>query len=147
MNIESSLFHFMQKIDLFEKTLSTRFDIKDQIYGHVNSIFPRQGEVFDGTTKIRYRFHGSGCNLLWDGLDIDYDIDQSSVNRIKVSPWKFNKFLKSVGQHQIMTEKQVLDRLIKLEEDGVFVKRKEEDLMTFTINNDWYEKNKKRSII
>jgi hypothetical protein len=141
MHFEEALFRYVKFIKMFNSSMQEEFSVKEVSYNSAGIDFPKEGIVNIDFAKVKYKFHGSGCNLFWDNFTIQYDLNTSDTNMILVSPWKFNQFLKTYlpFTKEQLKDEDVYKKLTELENEGVLTKRQPNDLMTFHVSEAWYK--------
>lgn len=141
---EDVLFEYTDRIHLFNSSLIGKFELKDVPYNESGKSFPKIGELYIGDRLVHYRFHGRGATVFWDGAEIKFDIDASSIHKIITSSWPYLKFLSHSidGFEEEKYPFSFIDQLMtRFEERGVFMARKINEEV-YHINKVWYENRK-----
>jgi len=139
IDYEKLLFEHVKKVKNFNELLIKKYNLNDSPYRVAGTKFPRVGELTDDQGSIiSYRFHGRGATIFDKNLEIDFDVDLSSKNKIIISLGAFYFFLKNYLERY--QENVPLESIMEnLEHQGIFIKRRIEDLATFHVNEKWYE--------
>ncbi|OED37059.1 hypothetical protein AB832_05305 [Flavobacteriaceae bacterium (ex Bugula neritina AB1)] len=98
--IKQALILFKETINELNRCLMEKFNIDVHPYLHLKNM-PRSGIIEDDKYSFEYRFHGGGCEFIYNKMILDYQIvpfsDKNDI-RIKISLWGFRQFLKSLGK-------------------------------------------------
>lgn len=130
--VEQYIYQFLQYVRLFNSYLNREYNVGGfPSYNEAGELFPRNGVFsFDGK-KFKYQYHGSGCTLEVDDIIVDYDIDILKENKIRISDWKFNRFIESYTKGKPDVQIDDLDSIfLELVDKGV-LERKEPDRFVF----------------
>lgn len=137
--IEEYIYRYLQYIVVFHEYLKQEYKVEGYpSYNEAGVLFPVNGEfVLEGDT-FNYRYHGNGCTLLINNIIVDYDLDILGENKIKISDWKFNRFIESYSKGGSTILIDDLDEIfIKLVKKGV-LQRSAPNLFVFTINESFF---------
>ena len=139
--VEQYIYQFLQYIRLFNGYLCRKYNIQGfPTYNEAGRIFPGMGEFTFDDKLFKYHYHGSGCTLLVNDVIVDYDIDILRNNKIRISDWKFNRFVKSYSKDISTVLIEDLDPIfLQLVNKGVLYRR-EPDQFVFLINEDYFDK-------
>ncbi|PSL42294.1 hypothetical protein CLV51_1152 [Chitinophaga niastensis] len=138
--VERYIYHFLQYVKTFHQFLVNEYNMEGYpSYNEAGKVFPRSGMFNIEGESFNYRYHGSGCTLMVDEVVIDYDLDILSENKIKISDWKFNRFIESYSKG---TSKVLIDDLdkifIQLVKKGV-LEHKDPNILVFIINENFFQ--------
>src|SRR5258708_16126375 len=140
--IEKVLFDFVYYVKRFNQYLTDKYQLKDNPFNVKGRAFPKSALEIIETIPVEYKFHGGGCTIKWEGLEIMYNIDVSSINDIVVSSYEIVKFISTNPQfstHLNYSYDSMHHILEILEKKRVLMTRKPSDLGAFHINLSWYE--------
>ncbi|MEM6320451.1 MAG: hypothetical protein AAF960_22470 [Bacteroidota bacterium] len=144
--IKDAIITFVKLAKRIEDTITKRFDLVQHPYLEAGRKFPKKGEIPFNRQKIEFRYHGAGNTfILSDGLIIDYDVAPLNKNTIKLSGWKFLRFIETtqlfelsnltrtelIGYFEILERQNILKRTIK----GYDVFEVEEEWLKTIITN------------
>jgi hypothetical protein len=121
-----------------------KYQLTDIPYNLKGRAFPKMGLENVNGIDVKYQFHGRGCTLNWDGNEVNYDIDASSVHDIMISIYPISRFIQTSPQfrdspYTNYSSEEIYSILQSLESKGVLMTRKVSDLGSFHVNNIWYE--------
>lgn len=138
--VEKYIYHFLQYVRRFNQFLITEYSINGYpSYNEAGKVFPRSGVVNVEGELFNYRYHGSGCTLTVADVIIDYDLDILGNNKIKISDWKFNRFIESYAKGNSKISIDDLDGIfIQLVGKGV-LEQKDSGIMVFIINESFFQ--------
>jgi hypothetical protein len=138
--VEQYIYQFLQYIRLFNSYLNREYNIQGfPTYNEAGRVFPRMGEFNFEEKVFKYHYHGSGCTLLVDDVIVDYDIDILRNNKVRISDWKFNRFVESYSKGISTVLIDDLNSIfVKLVAKGV-LDRKEPDRFVFLIHEDYFD--------
>ena len=138
--VEKYIYHFLQYVRRFNQFLITEYSINGYpSYNEAGKVFPRSGVVNVEGELFNYRYHGSGCTLTVDDVIIDYDLNILGNNKIKISDWKFNRFIESYAKGNSKISIDDLDGIfIQLVGKGV-LEQKDSGIMVFIINESFFQ--------
>jgi hypothetical protein len=146
-DIEKVLFSFTTYIKRFHEHLVAKYQLTDIPYNVKGREFPKKGIENIDDDDVEYQFHGGGCTFKWGEIEINYDIDASSVHGITISGYPIGKFIQTSPQFKFLpyidySYAEMQPVLESLEKKGVLMTRKPSDLGSFHINEVWYESYK-----
>lgn len=100
MNLKENLKEFHQYVQEFIEVVCVKFnlvksDFIDDPYKFIGKTFPKRGLLKMGDREIEYAFHGAGCDLIINNLEVRYDFAPLINSNVKVSSWKFLQFIYS----------------------------------------------------
>ena len=144
IDIEDIIFNFCSYIKNFHQHLVEKYQLTDIPYNLKGRSFPKMGIENVNGVDVKYQFHGRGCTLNWDGNEVNYDIDASSVHDIMISIYPVSRFIQTSPQFRELlytnySSEEIYSILKLLESKGVLITRKPSDLGSFHVNNVWYE--------
>jgi len=144
MNLEAILFDFCTYVKEFHEHLIVKYNLTDIPYNVKGRAFPKAGIENINNIEVKYKFHGRGCTLDWNGIEIGFNVDTTSINSLMLSCYSFGKFIQTYPKtkssefsHYSYDELHTV--LEFLEKKGVLMTRKKLDLGAFHINEKWYE--------
>ena len=146
-DIEKVLFSFTNYVKRFHQYLIAKYQLTDIPYNVKGREFPKKGIENIDKVAVEYQFHGGGCTLKWGEIEINYDIDASSVHGITISCYPIGRFIQTASQfkdspYAHYTYDEMNPVFESLEKKGILMTRKPSDLGSFHINEVWYESYK-----
>lgn len=138
--LEQLLYNYLSEIFEFESAITVAYKLDDLPFNML-SRFPQKESIFYKNKKTDYRFHGNGCTLIINGVEIQYSIYTDRVNYIAISPWDFLRFIQTTdykGLTKSLTQVQTLEYLEKLEKHKV-VNKIFQNYHVYEINLKWYK--------
>jgi hypothetical protein len=144
IDIEYIIFNFCSYVKRFHQHLIEKYQLADIPYNLKGKAFPKMGLEDVNGVDVKYQFHGRGCTLNWNGNEVNYDIDASSVHDIMISIYPVSRFIQTSPQFRELpyanySSEEIYSVLQLLESRGVLMTRKLSDLGSFHVNNVWYE--------
>lgn len=114
--------------------LKVNFGLKSYpTYNDAGNLFPRKGELREGSFVYKYQFHGKGCTVMKNEIWISYNIDILNNNEISITAWNVKKIIETyTGQSSEYKSNEIDQAFIELEKKKVLVRRKP-DFMVFNI--------------
>ncbi|GAB2613176.1 hypothetical protein GCM10027035_06970 [Emticicia sediminis] len=84
-------------IDKFEAHLVSKNDLSSNPFNYVGKTIPMKGEEFINDVIYKFRYHGGGCEIIWENYIIDYNIVPflEQTYKPKISCFKFYRYLVS----------------------------------------------------
>jgi len=146
-DIEKVLFSFTHYVKRFHEHLVAKYQLTDIPYNVQGREFPKTGIENIDDVDVEYQFHGGGCTFKWGNIEINYNIDASSVHGITISCYPIEKFIQTAPQFKHLpyanySYDEMQPVLESLEKKGVLMSRKPSDLGSFHINEVWYDSYK-----
>lgn len=144
LSTEEALFLLVDYIKDFHESLIHAYNLDDIPYNLSGKVFPKKGVIAIKEAKINYHFHGNGCTLVWNNIEIEYAIDPISKHEIKIGAYSISQFLATLpgeGDGRFSFE-EISTTLQQLESRGILMKRKPEDLESWHVNDEWYQSRK-----
>lgn len=137
--IKDCLFRYVQIILQFEKALIEVYHLHDHPY-QSQKLFPRTGTVKSGDDLFDYRFHGSGCSLKFQNLEIHFDYYIVLEDYISTNPWKFTEFIKGywANKESLPSIDKVEVALIELNQSSI-IKKTYPDYLVYQISFSWFK--------
>jgi formate-dependent nitrite reductase cytochrome c552 subunit len=109
--------------------------------------FPKKSKISTNELSFEYHFHGSGCTILLEKIELHYDIYVDRSNYLVTSPWKFMKFANGYLQtYNQLTEVQIAEWLKILSDENI-LKIIYEDYLVYEISFKWYGQQKSRNVV
>lgn len=138
--VEKYICLFLQYVRKFHQFLITEYNIKGYpSYNEAGKTFPRSGVVKVEGELFNYLYHGSGCTLTSANVIIDYDLDILGDNKLKISDWKFNRFIESYTKGESKVSIDDLDGIfIQLVRKGV-LEQNNPAVLVFSINENFFQ--------
>lgn len=112
---------FVLQVKKFESCLIHEFNLEGNPYDFSGKNFPKKGTFIFEENIVSYWFHGAGCTFEYEGEIYDYDIAPSTENSIKISVWKFQRFLKTTSDNSfsLTSSNDLLEYFNLFEKQGI----------------------------
>ena len=123
--VKRELTFFKEMVDFLNDNLINTYCVTTHPYLNLGTI-PRLGSLEIGGDICSYKFHGGGCRFDFRNMIIDYQItpllDKNNI-QVKISIWKFEVFLKSVGKDitNVYNTKEIFSCFDNLVKSGFLV--------------------------
>ena len=140
VELEKLLFNYLSEIFEFENAIARTYKLGDLPFNML-SHFPMYGSVLYDNKKADYRFHGIGCSLTVNSIEIEFSIYANRANYIALSPWDFLRYIQTVNNNILtknLTQSQSLQYLELMEKHDVVIKIFE-NYHVYEINLNWYK--------
>jgi hypothetical protein len=130
-----SLYAYTDFILWCEDRLRKRFGFEGIPWAN-QKITGRRGSFEIEGNNFEFFFHGSGCTINYQRLELHYDVNITQVNYIEIAHWKLMRFIVTYLKLEKEVDMNLIDEfLIDLNGSGPVVK---DDYGGYVINFDWY---------
>lgn len=125
---------FHEQIQCFNNVLKQKYEFESEpTYNDAGNIFPRKGNLTEKGNVYNYQFHGSGCTVIKNEVWINYNIDVLNNNEITITAWDIKKFIETSTNETSPYESSEINQIFLELEKMHILKRRDEDLMIFSI--------------
>lgn len=146
MTIEDIKVYLIVYIDLIlkcEQNLKTHYHIDGIPYANQEAL-PKTNEIQTADGLLKYNFHGSGCTIFLDKVELSYDVYLPSSDYLVTSPWKFLQFLNCYSnKDEKINEEFVTACFTQLEDEKILI-RVIDGYWCFVISFKWHNNFKNR---
>jgi hypothetical protein len=136
------IYHFWVYLKSFHYFLMKEYKIEGYpSYNEAGRVFPKSGIANIDGNVYKYHYHGSGCTLTVNDIVVDYDLDILNENKVKISDWKFYRFIDTYSKGTSSVSIDDLDTLfVQLVNEGA-LEQKDPSRLVFAINEKFFQSN------
>jgi hypothetical protein len=127
--------NFVSFIRKYEQAMKANFSLLNTPYIDIGKLFPKTGSIEIDEKNIEFHYHGAGVTVNYGSIILDYNFHINDRFYIKISPWKFTQFIKSIDNESDINVEIVQTQMFILAEKGL-LNRMPHGLAYFEINLD-----------